>query len=174
MQNSNGIKKIIAIYMAIIFFIGLDRFLKVLALVDQGRQFNLIGEILKFNFRTNYYIAFSLPLAGRVLEFLLVLIILSLIWLGLFYWFKRQDDKLIPLFLIILGAGSNLFDRLKYGYVIDYLDLKYFTVFNLADAMIVGGVILLLISLNKKGVWLALGLSLKLYNSRVILIGNRN
>lgn len=139
-----------AIYSAVIFFTGLDRFLKILALIYQGRPFNLIGEILKFEFKGNYYIAFSLPLAGLALEVLLILIILILILAGLSYWFKHKDNELISLFLIVLGAGSNLFDRLKYGYVIDYFDLKYFTVFNLADAMIVVGVILLLMMLNKK------------------------
>lgn len=149
MQFFNEIKKIIAIYMAIIFFIGLDRFLKVLALANQGWQFNLVGEILKFNYQANYYIAFSLPLAGRTLVVLLILIILTLIWLSMFYWLKSKYDRSALLFLIILGAGSNLLDRLKYGYVIDYLDLKYFTVFNLADGMIVTGVILLIIASNK-------------------------
>lgn len=145
-----SIKKIIAIYPAIIFFIGLDRFLKVLALAEPARQFNLIGEILKFGFKANYYIAFSLPLAGRALAILLILIISALILLALFYRFRQEFDKLPALSLIILGAGSNLFDRLKYGYVIDYFNLKYFTVFNLADAMIVIGVILLIIIFNKK------------------------
>ncbi len=46
--------------------------------------------------------------------------------------------------LIVLGAGSNLLDRIKYSYVIDYIDLKYFTVFNIADTMISLGVALLL------------------------------
>jgi signal peptidase II len=43
------------------------------------------------------------------------------------------------LLFIIFGAISNLVDRLKFGYVIDYIDIKYFTVFNLADIMIVVG-----------------------------------
>jgi len=150
MRTSNWLKKIIATYLAIIFFIGLDRFLKVLALAGEERQFNLIGEILKFKFKANYYIAFSLPLAGRALLVLLTLILLILISLALFYRYKHEDDKLAPLSLVILGAGSNLFDRLKYGYVVDYFDLKYFTVFNLADAMIVIGVIWLVVILNKK------------------------
>lgn len=145
-----SIKKIVAIYTAIIFFIVLDRFLKVLAIANQDWQFNLIGEILRFEFKANYYIAFSLPLAGRILMVLLIIIILALIVSSLFYWFKHQYDKSVLLFLIILGASSNLFDRLKYGYVIDYLDLKYFTVFNLADVMIVSGVVLLAIIINKK------------------------
>jgi len=50
---------------------------------------------------------------------------------------------------VILGAAGNLFDRLKYGYVVDYLDLKYFTAFNLADVMIVAGVIYLIYVLIK-------------------------
>ncbi|MBU1778489.1 signal peptidase II, partial [Patescibacteria group bacterium] len=44
------------------------------------------------------------------------------------------------MFFIIFGAISNLTDRLEYGYVIDYFSLKYFTIFNLADVMIVIGV----------------------------------
>ena len=55
--------------------------------------------------------------------------------------------------LIIFGAVSNLYDRLKYGFVIDYFDLKYFTIFNIADAMIFFGalgVIIVLGPLSKK------------------------
>jgi len=143
-------KKMAAIYSAGIFFIILDRFLKTLAIYEPERQFNLIGEIFKFSFKANYRIAFSLPLSGPVLEIILTLIILVLIGLSLFYRYKREFTALAPLCLIILGAASNLFDRFKHGFVIDYLDLKYFTVFNLADAMIVTGVILLIIKLNKK------------------------
>lgn len=147
---SQFIKKMMAIYTAIIFFVILDRFLKALALASQERQFDLIGEILKFNYKVNYYVSFSLPLAGPALAVPLVLIILALILLAWFYWFKHEFDKLPGLFLIILGAGSNLYDRLKYGYVVDYFDLKYFTVFNLADAMIAIGIVSLIIILNKK------------------------
>ncbi|MDO8668163.1 MAG: signal peptidase II [bacterium] len=150
MLNFISIKKIVAIYTAIIFFIAADRWFKVLAIANQGRQIDLIGDILKFNYQANYYIAFSLPLAGQVLEILLVLIISALIFSGLDYWFRHKYSEAILLSLIVLGAISNLFDRLKYGYVIDYLNLKYFTVFNLADALIVFGVIFLIIILNKK------------------------
>lgn len=143
-------KKMIAIYSAIIFFMALDRFLKVFALNRGEQGYNLIGEFLKFKFKANYYIAFSLPLSG---DFLVAAIILILI--GLMTWaafFLRRDEKkfYIPLILIIAGAGGNLFDRVKYGYVADYLDLKYFTVFNLADAMIVAGVLWLIIVSYKK------------------------
>lgn len=140
----------IAINMAVIFFIGLDRFFKVFAFKSQASEFNLLGEILKFSYKNNYYIAFSLPLAGRVLTILIALIIIILILFGLSYVKKLQIGKAGALSLIIAGASSNFFDRLKYGFIIDYLDLKYFTVFNLADVMITVGVICLLFFIKQK------------------------
>lgn len=128
-----------AIIAAVIFFIGLDRFLKVFALANQIKGFNLLGDIFKFSYKSNYYIAFSLPFSGRPLTILIVLIIAALILFGLHYAKKLQIGGAAALFLIILGASSNLYDRLKYGFVIDYFDLKYFTVFNLADIMITAG-----------------------------------
>jgi signal peptidase II len=139
------IKKMIAINIAVIFFISLDRFLKVFAFNNQSSEFNLFSEIFKFSYKNNYNIAFSLPLAGNFLIILIFFIIIALIIFGLYYVKKFQIGKATALFLIILGASSNLYDRLQYGAVIDYLDLKYFTVFNLADMMIVGGVIYLLL-----------------------------
>lgn len=143
-------KKMIAIYSAIIFFVGLDRFLKVFASMDYGRQFNLIGEVLKFSYEPNYYIAFSLPLAGRALTVFIFFIIIVLLLLSLYYYRQQEYSKLPSLWLIILGASSNLFDRVNYGLVVDYLDLKYFTVFNLADVMIVIGVAALIVISYKK------------------------
>jgi signal peptidase II len=145
-----NIKKMTALYTAVIFFVALDRFFKVLAFTGQAMEFNIVGDLLKFAYKANYYIAFSLPLAGSFLLILVVLIIVGLIIYGLVIFKKHEFIRLMPLVIIILGASSNLYDRIKYGFVIDYLDLKYFTVFNLADVMIVTGVILLIIMLYKK------------------------
>ena len=49
-------------------------------------------------------------------------------------------------FLVLSGALSNIIDRLKYGCVIDFINLKFWPVFNLADALIVVGAILILYS----------------------------
>jgi len=48
------------------------------------------------------------------------------------------------LILILAGATSNFIDRIAWGCIIDFIDLKFWPVFNLADAFIVlGGVSLL-------------------------------
>jgi len=58
--------------------------------------------------------------------------------------------ELVGLALMILGAISNIVDRFSHGFVVDYLLLRYFTVFNLADVMIcLGAIILIYKNLNK-------------------------
>lgn len=53
--------------------------------------------------------------------------------------------------LVIAGAASNLYDRLRYGYVIDFLDFRIWPVFNLGDASICLGVFLVALGLWKQG-----------------------
>lgn len=43
--------------------------------------------------------------------------------------------------LIIGGGASNLIDRIRLGYVVDFIDLKFWPVFNLADVFITVGVL---------------------------------
>ncbi len=56
----------------------------------------------------------------------------------------------IALGLILGGTLGNLVDRLRFGYVIDFLDFKIWPVFNLADSAITVGAFLLIIGLLKK------------------------
>ena len=135
-------KKMVALFTVIIFFIAADRFFKFLAVNHYfNNGINIFGDFFKLNFAANYNIAFSLPLSGIFLNMVIVFIILWLIYNLIYAVFKKQHAQAIFLSAVIFGAMSNLLDRLKYGFVVDYLDLKYFTVFNLADAMIVLGVI---------------------------------
>jgi len=139
-------KKTVFYLILAVFFVVLDRFLKILAI---NQVFNppirVIEDIFQLNLAKNYNIAFSLPLGGWLLNILVGLIILVLVYYWLILNKKREYKILIFLTFIIFGAISNMVDRLKFGYVVDYFDLKYFTVFNIADVMIVGGVIFVLI-----------------------------
>lgn len=86
----------------------------------------------------------------------LFLIILSIVIIGLLFYYLSKKIYLsklenISYGLILGGAIGNLFDRIIYGYVIDFIDIYIFKfdypVFNIADMAIVIGVIILIIDL---------------------------
>ncbi len=135
--------------MIAIFFIG-DRYLKYLA-ISVNNSYKLIGNILTFTFTPNYFIAFSLPIRGIILESVIFILIVLMAILFLYLLIKKKITLFfLGLTAIMLGSISNFLDRLNFGYVIDYLYLKHFTVFNLADALIVLGSIIIFFHINKK------------------------
>ena len=131
------------LFLVAIFFVLLDQGLKVFALAGlAGEKISLIKGLLAFDLTKNPYMAFSLPLAGFWLN-IAILLTLALILAIILKDCRRHSINSAFLFFIFLGGLSNLIDRLRFGYVIDYLDLSYFTVFNLADAMVTFGVLAL-------------------------------
>jgi signal peptidase II len=72
--------------------------------------------------------------------------IFVLAWL----WRERRRDDTIALALVLGGALGNILDRVRLGYVVDYADLHFgelrpFLVFNVGDAAITIGVLLLVV-----------------------------
>ena len=61
---------------------------------------------------------------------------------------SKNRTSIYALILIFSGAISNLIDRLCYGCVIDFIDLKIWPVFNLADIFICLGGFLLIFNLT--------------------------
>jgi signal peptidase II len=75
----------------------------------------------------------------------------GLIALGVVIWMLREKamGELAGLAFVLGGAMGNIYDRWTRGYVIDYADLHFgefrpFLIFNLADAAITLGVLILL------------------------------
>ncbi|MEO6092536.1 MAG: signal peptidase II [Novosphingobium sp.] len=75
----------------------------------------------------------------------------SLIALGVAVWIlrERKMPDILALALVLGGAAGNIRDRSDRGFVMDYADLHFgdfrpFLVFNLADAAITVGVVILL------------------------------
>ena len=65
-------------------------------------------------------------------------------------WREKRRDDAVALALVLGGALGNILDRVRLGYVVDYADLHFgdihpFLVFNVADAAITIGVLLLLV-----------------------------
>ena len=63
-------------------------------------------------------------------------------WMLVFFARSGSRHPVLPvaLGLLIGGSASNLVDRIRLGYVTDFLDFRYWPAFNLADSFIVVGV----------------------------------
>jgi len=79
----------------------------------------------------------------------IVLTGIAVVWMLVFFARSGARHPVLPvaLGLVIGGSMSNLLDRVRLGYVTDFLDLRYWPAFNLADSFIVIGVGILLVAL---------------------------
>lgn len=140
-----------AYFIAAAVFI-LDRLTKyaVMNYIEAGRSvkvFDFFHLTLVFNTGT----AFGL---FKNLNGFFVVISAFVITLIALYVFRQRSIGFfytLSLGLIMGGAAGNLVDRVKFGNVVDFLDFRVWPVFNVADASITIGIILLVRSvLGKK------------------------
>ena len=70
-------------------------------------------------------------------------------WMLFFFARSGARHPVLPiaLGLLIGGSASNLIDRIRLGHVTDFIDLRFWPAFNLADSFIVLGVLVLLAAL---------------------------
>lgn len=105
------------------------------------------GKFLSLTYCHNTGGAFSL-MPGATNFFLVTGVVVSLALLAYLPKLARQHPMpAIAYALILGGAVGNLIDRFTYKYVIDFLDLHWWPVFNVADSGITIGVVLLFVSL---------------------------
>lgn len=135
-------------FAAVIF--GFDRFVKNLILSKYNKIGTVFGEIpyvADFTYVRNTGAAFSMFSDGTV--FLSVVSIAFCIAVVMYWIIAKPQHKLnkTALMLIFSGALGNAVDRVFYGYVVDFISIKWFNfpVFNIADMAIVIGAILFMI-----------------------------
>ena len=124
------------------FLFSLDQALKYLARINPTNIF-VWKKILGWEYYENIGAAFNLPLPNSLVILLTPIIIFGMI----VFFLKKKNNNFINdpgTILIILGAVSNYIDRILFGITIDYIRILT-SVINLADVMIVAGVILLIL-----------------------------
>ena len=125
----------------------LDRLTKHIAVNNmfEGQSVKVFPGIFHLTLVLNKGAAFGLLKDQKMLFVALsVLVIIFIIYYTLS---KKTTDRaaLIALGLVLGGAVGNLIDRVRLGYVIDFLDLGIWPVFNIADSCItIGAAILIL------------------------------
>lgn len=104
-----------------------------------------------FTRTNNYGVSLGLFEANSMEMRWMLVALTALIAVGVFVWILREVKgwDIFGLSLILGGALGNIVDRYRFGYVVDFLDLHFgdfrpFLIFNLADAAITVGVVILL------------------------------
>lgn len=106
----------------------------------------ILNNFFYFTLIKNFGIGFGLlnnP-ASRWILILTTIIIMGII----LYYYQDLPKKYLPVVstsLILGGAVGNLIDRFLFGFVIDFIDFRFWPAFNIADSAVTIGVIGLII-----------------------------
>ncbi len=116
---------------------------------DQSKP--IIQGIFHLTFVQNPGAAFGLMKYQTGLFIVITVVVILIIVV-----YSRKLGKGDNLFRVALGlqlggAVGNLADRVRFGYVVDFLDFRVWPVFNLADTAIVVGVVLFAYELLRRG-----------------------
>lgn len=124
----------------------------VVAALDRGEYVDVVGDLLRIWYVQNTGAAFSL-LPGALWLFLPVTVV-ALVMIGYFFRAFRDRGPWIHVVLgtILAGTLGNLTDRLRLGYVVDFISVGIgdarFPTFNVADSAVVVGIGVLVLYLT--------------------------
>ena len=145
-------KKITIFYIAVLIF-TLDRLSKyfILELSNSVEEFNIpVTSFLNFNLVWNNGIAFGLFSFNEQFYYnIITLIIIIITFVILFFAIKSAGVEKIGFSMIFGGSLGNIFDRLYYAAVVDFIDIHinniHWFIFNFADIFISTGVVMLIV-----------------------------
>jgi signal peptidase II len=147
--------RVIGLLLAAVIF-GVDQWLKgyvsgPLGLTVEGDHLDLL-PIFDFTRTHNYGVSLGMLTASSPEMRWGLVGLTGLIALVVLAWLLRERKlwDIVPLAMILGGALGNIRDRVLFGYVIDYADLHFgeirpFLIFNVADAAISIGVVIMLV-----------------------------
>jgi signal peptidase II len=117
--------------------------------IAAGEQRDVLGPLSFVNVH-NRGVAFGFLGGGGALVLVVTFAALALL---LAYFARHVERPLLwlPTGLVLGGALGNLVDRLRQGYVTDFIHLPHWPAFNVADMCITGGVVVLVLVLELGG-----------------------
>ena len=149
-MNKSFVNKIIVLSVLIVVVLALDLATKYVfdGMFEEGTGVSL--GIFNLIIVHNHGAAWGIFSGNQV-----GLVILSLVFLAIFVWYYVKDKKkswLLTVTFAFLCAGclGNLYDRLVFGYVRDFIQFAFwqsFPVFNFADVFLTVGVVMFIIYL---------------------------
>lgn len=135
-------------FIAAVLIVVIDQLLKLLVVntIKTGDSVEILGGLVNFQYVENRGMAFGMLKDCRWVFIIFTVIVV----VGVIVYMiktKPQSKFLLTSLALILGGGvGNLIDRIFLGYVVDYIQLSFFSpVCNFADYCITIGTVLLII-----------------------------
>ncbi len=107
--------------------------------MDPGESIPVFDEIMEITYIRNTGAALGIFSGRRALLLFIQLAVIILLGIIYYRYIPTNAGTRFFMILILAGAVGNFLDRLRYGYVIDFINLRFWPVFNFADMIIVIG-----------------------------------
>jgi signal peptidase II len=145
-QTSDGLRKPVILLVTALVILVADQLTKALVVANlvPGQQVRVLGDLVQIWHAQNRGAAFSLFQGGSII--FLVVSVLSLAMVAYFHRSLRERTWWVHLVLGIILGGTlgNFVDRLRQGYVTDWISIGIgdtrWPTFNVADSSIVVGI----------------------------------
>ena len=150
--KSTDKKKAVIIFLLPLLIILLDQLIKVIVIknIPLISSIEIIPGFFSLTHIHNYGAAFGLfQNSTQLLTWFSIIIIGAVLYL----YDEIPKEKTVQIFvaLVLGGTLGNLIDRIRFGYVVDFINFKIWPAFNLADSAITIGIIgLIIYSIKKK------------------------
>jgi len=125
----------------------------------------LLDQFTKYVVRTNFVLGSSLDLKilaityvqntgisfGMFKGYNFIFLLLSVIIMGYFIYIYEENKRFgMQISITCAGITGNLIDRINLGYVVDFIDFRFFPIFNVADSAISIGILWLVFLMWKE------------------------
>lgn len=143
-------KKYIAPALTIIASIALDRWSKAWILANLYKQDIKVLPFLNFTYAENTGVAFGMFQDSNKLLLIATSCILAALITFRKEFVTHHLVSRIGYWFVIGGAIGNIWDRISYKFVVDFVNLSFFpAIFNIADSFITVGAVLMAIGMLK-------------------------
>lgn len=140
-------RKHISCSIMIILIVAFDQITKYFASLKlaDGSVAKFIPGVVQFKYAENTGMAFSM-LSGARWVFIALTVVVCV---GVFYYLFSNRCKSLWLYwslgVILSGGIGNLIDRIRFGYVVDFIEPTFvnFAIFNIADCAVTCGAVVL-------------------------------
>jgi len=133
---------------AVAAVLGLDQYTKYLVFTTfvPGESRVFVPHLLYWTYVQNHAGAFGLFGTQPWLLVGMALVVLGVFWYAFREYAARSAIVRFAFGAIVGGAIGNIVDRFRHGFVVDFIDARWWPVFNVADSCITIGVALLIVT----------------------------